>query len=218
MKLKDFLLELIYPTRCAFCHKFTEKGQKVCSKCYVELSYNEEHEVNVHIPYVSKCVAPLLYEKDVKNSLHRYKFSGLSAYSEIYGEFMAKSIDETEITCDIISWVPLSKRRYRKRGYDQAKLLADALAERLDLPSLRTLEKFVNNPAQSGTGGPEKRKANVKGVYRAYNPENINGKRILLVDDIVTTGATLSECARVLHRNGAEEIIACAVACSGKYR
>ena len=219
MKIKelgDWILELLYPGRCTFCHCFTDKGQKVCGKCYKELPYNNDHEVHIKIPYVSKSIAPLYYKKNVRESLLRYKFQGLSMYSEIYGEFIAKSIDETGITCDIISWVPLSRKRLRIRGYDQAKLIAQALSRETGITCERTLKKTVNNPAQSGTGGPEKRKANVKNVYEAFNPENIKGKRILLVDDIVTTGSTLSECARVLHENGASEIITACLACSGK--
>ncbi len=218
MSLLDYVLELIYPTRCAFCHSFTENGQKVCSRCIDELPYNVDHAVHVNIRYAACCAAPFYYMKHVKHSLRRYKFHGLSAYSEIYGEFMAKSIDEMGITCDIISWVPLSKKRYRHRGYDQAELLAEDLSGRFGIESRKLIEKTVDNPAQSGTGGPARRRANVKGVYKACAPDSIKGKRILLIDDIVTTGATLSECARILHENGAAEIFAATVACSSKLR
>ena len=212
MKVLDYILELVYPTRCAFCHRFTEKGEMVCSKCREELPKRNDPILNIHIPNVRKTVCPFYYEKYVRDSLLRYKFSGLRAYAQIYGEILAKSIDEMGISCDIITWVPLSKKRCRKRGYDQAQLIAEELAKRMDIKCEKLIEKIVDNPAQSGSGNAAKRKANVKGVYRALRPENINGKRILIIDDIVTTGATLSECAAILHKSGAAEIMAGAVA------
>ena len=132
---------------------------------------------------------------------------------EVYGKILANAIDEKGISCDIISWVPLSKKRLRKRGYDQAGLLAAAVADNLGIDCVRLLDKTKNNPAQSGTGSPSKRKANVKGVYRAADPALIEGKTVLLIDDIVTTGATLSECAGVLRRSGALLVYAAALAC-----
>ncbi len=212
MKLLDCILEFIYPTRCAFCHCLTENGEKVCDRCRRELPQRRNPVLELRIPYVSKTICPFYYENYVRDSLLRYKFDGLRAYAEIYSEFLAKCIDETAISCDIITWVPLSKKRYRKRGYDQAQLIAENLARSMNTECEKLIEKTVNNPAQSGSGGAAKRKANVKGVYAALEPEHIRGKRILIIDDIVTTGATVSECAGVLHKCGASEVIACAVA------
>ncbi len=212
MKIQDYILELLYPTRCAFCRRFTENGEKVCGKCMDVLPMRREPVLNIKIPYVKKVVCPFYYENYVRDSLLRYKFKGFRAYAQIYGEFLAKAIDEMEISCDIITWVPLSKKRCRKRGYDQARLIAENLAIRMGVKCEKLIEKTVNNPAQSGTGNAENRKANVKGVYRALKPEITEGKRILIIDDIITTGATLSECAGILRKCGAAEIMAGAVA------
>ena len=149
---------------------------------------------------------------DVRRSLLRYKFQGLRIYAELYGEFLAKCIDENPISCDSITWVPLSRKRLRKRGYDQARLLAEELSRQTGLPCVPMLRKIRNNPAQSGTGDAKKRRENVKGVYEALSEEEIAGRRILLVDDIVTTGATLSECASVLKKAGAKEVSAMTLA------
>lgn len=212
MKLSDYVLELLYPTRCTFCHKFTQHGEKVCEKCRRELPVRKDPELNIKIPHISRTVCPFYYENYVRDSLLRYKFNGLRGYAQIYGEFLAKSIDETGISCDIITWVPLSKKRFRQRGYDQARLIAENVALRLGKDCVKLIEKTVDNPAQSGTGNAEKRKANVKGVYRAVKPEVIKGKRILIIDDIITTGATISECAGILRKCGAVEVLAGTVA------
>ena len=108
--------------------------------------------------------------------------------------------------------MPLSRARRWKRGYDQAELLARELARRCGIPCERLLRKRRNNPAQSGMRSDEARRRNVKGKYRAVSPEAIRGKRIMLVDDIVTTGATLSECAGVLKAAGAKAVCAVTVA------
>ena len=212
MKIIDVFLELLYPTRCAFCHRLTEGGQKVCPKCRKELPYTAGLAQRQKLRQVEVCLAPLYYENSVRDSLLRYKFKGLTGYAEIYGEILAKCVDENEISCDIITWVPLSRKRLRRRGYDQAGLLAEDLACRLGLPCEPLLRKRRDNPAQSGQGAYEKRRENVRGVYEAQEPERVNGRRVLLVDDIVTTGATLSECAAVLKAAGAATVRAAAVA------
>ena len=211
MKLLDWALELFYPTKCAFCHKLTG-GVKVCKSCMEKLPMTPKGAQVQKFSFVSDCVSPLYYEGDVRESLLRYKFHHMTAYAGIYADFMAKCIDENGISCDIITWVPLSRRRRRKRGYDQAKLLADELSAIYGTECRALLKKIRHNPAQSGTGSAEKRRANVSGVYAAVRPEMIKGKSVLIIDDIVTTGSTLSECARMLHLAGAKEVKAATVA------
>ena len=118
-------------------------------------------------------------------------------------------------TADVITWVPVSRKRRRARGYDQVELLAKAVGPELGIPVEPLLEKFRDNRANSGLKTPAERRANVLGVYKVIEPERLHGKRVLLLDDIVTTGATASECARVLLTAGAEEVIFAAVAAAG---
>ena len=102
-------------------------------------------------------------------------------------------------------------RRF-KRGFDQSQLLANALGAELNCPVVSTLKKVRNNPPQSGIQEKAARKANVMGVYRVRNPECIRDKSLLLIDDVVTSGSTASECARILMTAGAREISFAAVA------
>ena len=121
---------------------------------------------------------------------------------------MRKCLDENRISCDSITWVPLSARRLRQRGYDQARLLAGEIAAEAGLPCEALLEKVRNTPAQSGMGGREARRKNAAGAYRVREDAVIKGKRVVLVDDIVTTGETLRECARMLKAAGAKSVTA----------
>ena len=217
MKITDWILDLIYPPRCAFCRRLLPDGVKgVCRFCESKLPFVPPDGQVQSFKNVDKCLTPLCYEGTVRESLHRYKFSSLTAYADIYSELIGKCIDENRISCDIITWIPLSRRRLRKRGYDQAELLARLIAKRQGMSCVKLLKKLRDNPPQSGTGSPEKRKANVKGIYACVKPEQIKGKTILLIDDIVTTGATLSEAAGVLKKAGAAAVYCAAVARSAR--
>lgn len=211
MKILQSVLDFLFPTKCTFCHRLTQDGAAVCVQCRGKLPFTGEAAKQV-FPNLSACYSPLYYTDLVRDSLLRYKFGGLKLYASVYGDYLAKCIDENNISCDSITWVPLSRRRLHARGYDQARLLAEDLSHRLDIPCSGMLQKIRNTAAQSGSGNAEKRRQNVKGVYRAVQEEMIRGKTILLVDDIVTTGATLSECAGVLRRSGAERVIGLTVA------
>ena len=113
---------------------------------------------------------------------------------------------------DVITWVPISIPRRIKRGYDQSRLLAIALAKELDAPCQRLLHRFRHSPPQSRLGSAAMRRANVLGAYRVVKKEQVAGKRILLLDDVITTGATASECAKTLLFSGAKEVRFAAVA------
>ncbi|MDR1217501.1 MAG: ComF family protein, partial [Oscillospiraceae bacterium] len=113
---------------------------------------------------------------------------------------------------DIISWIPLSELRAKKRGYDQAMLLALAVALGLDDVAVETLRKTRDARAQSSLSGRDARAANISGAYEVVDAELIEGKRVLLIDDIVTTGSTLAECARTLTDGGAASVCAAALA------
>ena len=203
-QLGERLLDLLYPPKCAFCRKLVTDGRMLCPDCERALPVPEKEKQSKKISGLAVCLSPLYYTGDVRQSLHRYKFQGAAAYYRIYAELMVACVREHGLTADLVTWVPLSRKRLRRRGYDQARLLAEEVAGRLALPCEQTLEKIRNNPAQSGTSGAEERQKNVLGVYRAVT--SFAGEHVLLVDDIVTTGATLSEAAKELLNAGAEQV------------
>lgn len=212
MKVIGYILELVYPTKCPFCRKLTG-GQEipVCDSCLKKLPYTGSNCAQ-QFKYIDKCVAPFYYDGTVREAILRYKFGGVNAYGRAFASFITKVIDENDIFCDIITWVPLSRKRFRKRGYDQARILAEYVAQEKNVRCVKTLNKTKNNPAQSGTGNAAARKANVSGVYKAIAFDEIKDKTVLIIDDVVTTGSTLSECARMLKEAGAEKVYAAAIA------
>ena len=164
---------------------------------------------------MSDLTALWLYQGHAAGSLKRYKFGRCRHYAQVYGRLLAMRIHRDLPMADVVTWVPVSRKRRRERGFDQVELLAKAVAPELGIPAEALLEKYRDNRANSGLRTPEERRANVLGVYKVPEGANVRGKRVLLLDDIVTTGATASECARVLLTAGAREVIFAAVAAAG---
>ena len=211
MKLWDALLDLFFPARCAFCRRLTQEGAAVCPTCLDKLPFTGS-AARQDFSGLEGCWSALYYVDTVRSSLLRYKFGGANLYAKPYGEILAKCIDENKVSCDSITWVPLSRKRLRKRGDDQAKLLAEETAAILGLPCAPMLRKLRNNPPNSGAGNADKRRRNVKNAYAAREGAQIRGRRVLLIDDIVTTGATLCECASVLKSAGASAVLGATLA------
>lgn len=208
-------LEWLYPRKCVLCRALlTKEETDLCHDCRVRQP--KYHYGRKKIPHVSDLTALWMYEGTVRQSLHRYKFRGARHYAEGYGRLLALRVQDDLPRPDVITWVPVSAKRRRQRGFDQVELLARAVAGELGIPSEKLLDKFRDNQPNSELRSQPERRANVLGVYRAVEPERIRGRRVLLLDDIVTTGATASECARVLMTAGAEEILFAALAAAGK--
>ena len=209
MKLRDRVLDLLFPPRCPFCDKLLKGEERLlCAKCQPKLPWTEGAQGEQSLEFVSRCVSPLWYRDPVTASFRRYKFKGHRDYSTTYGVLMAQCVrDRLEGEFDLLTWAPLSRKSLRKRGFDQTYLLAKVLGRELGLPLTPMLEKYRATQAQSGLKDDGARKANVLGAYRMKPGAQAAGKRILLVDDIVTTGATLSECAATLRMAGAVSVV-----------
>ena len=208
------LFDLLFPPRCIYCRKVLRGGEDAaCPACEAQLPRNERKRNG---DFFSECVAPLRYEGKVREAHHRFKFKGATHYAPYFGKVLADCVRETlSGRYDCITWVPLSRERLRSRGYDQAALLAIAAATELGGEAVQLLKKTRDVQPQSETGSEEKRRANISGAYAVTEAELVAGKRILLIDDVVTTGSTMSECARILLMAGADEVLCAALATAG---
>lgn len=209
-RLFNGLLDLLFPPRCPFCRGLLQPGEThLCGDCRENLPYTDGETAVQTGSFFSCCISPLFYQDDVRESFHRFKFEGHSRYAGCYGALMVDWIHRffPPDTYDLITWVPLSKKRRKHRGYDQAMLLATAIGASLSCPVERLLEKQKERPPQSSLQGTTPRFLNVKDAYVVSAPALTAGKRILLVDDVITTGATLSECAGKLLAAGAADVL-----------
>lgn len=207
------MLSLIFPPRCVLCHDFLQANETdLCHKCRADTP--EVFHTKRSIPFIAKWTALWYYKDNVRNSIHRFKFKNARGYAETYARLLSRKLLETEMAdgIDMLTWAPISLRRYLRRGYDQTQLLAKALSRELNIPLVRTIRKVRHTKTQSLIKDPAARRANINGAYRVTDPRLVAGKRILLLDDILTTGATAQECARILLTAGAAEIYFAAIA------
>ena len=210
----NFVLDLLFPPKCVFCGKVLDTGETgICRRCQKELPWLTGGEAELTGEFFSLCAAPLRYQDQVRDSIRRYKFKGRRGYHKVYGKLVAQCVhDHLAGRYDLITWVPLSSQRKKERGYDQAFLLASAAALELGEVAVETLRKERNTDPQSGITEAAQRRANVLGAYTPVDPELVAGKRVLVIDDVVTTGSTLSECARTLRTMGAADVVCAALA------
>jgi competence protein ComFC len=215
MGLLNKILDLLYPPRCVMCHGLLEPDfSLICPTCEKAIHHTCNGGARTGIRF-SVCVSPVYYQDVVRDAVIHLKFHGKTAGVPLFASWMAACVQENLANCyDLVTWVPVSRRRLRKRGYDQARLLAEAMAAQLEKPLVRTLVKRVHNPAQSGIADSVQRAENVRNVYALADPRQIAGKRILLVDDVITTGATLESSASVLKDAGAVSVLCCTLACT----
>jgi len=216
MSIISAFIDLLFPPKCIFCARVLHRAESsICEKCVESLPYTD-YGGKQPGDYFDYCVSALHYKDAVRKSLLRYKFRNAPSYADAYGKMLAECIiEQPDLKYDHISWVPLSSTRKRSRGYDQAMLLAFATALNLDTIAVETLKKTQDVQAQSDLSSIADRRTNISGAYEATDTELIEGKSILLIDDIITTASTLSECAKVLLDAGASSVI-CATLARGE--
>ena len=216
MSVYHWLMEKLFPPKCILCRKVLENQETdLCHGCRVDAP--ECPKGKLKLQFLDSWTAVWYYEGNARSSLIRYKFYNARGYAAPYGRLLAmKLLKEQPDGFDLLTWVPVSPLRKLRRGYDQVELIAETVGQELGLQPTPVLKKIRNNRKQSGIDGYAKRRANVLGVYRCAEDADVKGKRILLLDDILTTGATAGECARILLTAGAAEVHCAVVAAARK--
>lgn len=218
-------LDLLYPPRCVLC---SQGGEFVCVACLATLPRADGARCDAcwlaiepsrecrrcaeRPPVLSHLRSVWRYEGDVRRLVHAFKFSGHSCLAEPLAAEMLPLIEDMGLVAGVLVPVPLSGRRQRQRGFNQAALLARALGKHLEEPAVETLARRRFAGAQARTVSAEERRRNVEGAFEIRLPGIVNGRHVLLIDDVATTGATLDACARVLLNAGAAAVSALTLA------
>ncbi len=236
-KLRTKLAELFAPSefRCIGCGKdvFDEVG--FCNECRAELTFNNGKTckrcgvaIDGEEDYCGNCVedkmyferaySPFVYDGIVRKTILRMKFSGCGTYARVLARYLVYFAEKQCLQYDAVTCVPMSKSSHKKRRYNQAELLARGFCDIIDSNDkfLLALEKVKDTVPQEKLTKKE-RKENLIGCFRVADGIDVKGKRILLIDDIKTTGSTVNECAKVLKRKGAAEVIVLTVASRPEY-
>lgn len=204
--MKHRILHLLFPPKCVLCRKILSSEETdLCHAC--RENQPEYTGSKIKLSFLAQCTGLWYYKENVRQSILRYKFYGRRGYAAAYGRSLAmKLLKDGWDDTDVLTWVPISRKRRLHRGYDQVELLGIALAQELGMELVPTLKKIRDTKPQSTMGTVSHRRANILGAYEVIDPALVRDKRILLLDDIVTTGATASEAARMLLTAGAKEV------------
>ena len=213
-------LDLLYPPKCAGCSR---EGQFICESCL-------NAQPRLLAPYCLACAqplprgsicadcrgtplaidairAPFLMEGAIRHAIHQLKYGNLRAIAPLLGRIMAEFMSSEGVSGDALVPVPLHSKRERQRGYNQANLLARETGKLLHISVASGLLSRVSNaPPQARSQSAADRKANVKDSFYCPNPSGTDGKVLVLVDDVCTTGATLDACAIALKSAGAVRV------------
>ena len=228
-KIKDFVLWIVLTKKCKYCNALITKNEDLCDDCKENLPRIENEKCNFCGAGKDRCTckkhhmsfdgitSPFYYEKGVKQGLQLLKFNNKSHLAFTFAENMADCVKEDfkDIDFDFICYVPFSLLQITERNYNQSDLLAEALSKRLETPVKNALVKLFDVKTQHDMTIMQ-RKGNVHGAYDVKDGFDVKGKTILLVDDIMTTGETLNNCALIMKIRGAEKVYCVTAALTAK--
>ena len=232
MEIAQKLLSSLFPSRCIFCQKTVQKpavSQKaeICQDCYQVLPHNNNccrhcalplpEEVDSQVlcgrclkqrPQYSYSISLFHYEADIISLIHQLKFGEKISYARSMGELLLAAVKNGVLQqygkADCIIPVPLHNKRLRQRGYNQSTEIARVLSKELKVPIAHDVViKKQSTKAQSELTAKERRK-NIKGVFTVVDVKKY--KHVWIVDDVVTTGSTVNELAKILKSSGVERI------------
>lgn len=220
------VLEALFPENftCELCGKEVFCGEKLCADCLKRVTFNDKKSCSVcgrmtqtdgvcleckkYAPAYDKAVSALVYEDGGMQLILKFK-NGNAHLKEYFADLLKEKC--AALGADIVCFVPMTTKAVRARGYNQAELIAKALASRLNIPLPGDALKKTRETDEQKTLTSAERRANVKGCFFA-DKSIVEGKKVLLVDDVMTTGATIEEACRQFKKKGASAVFAATVA------
>lgn len=224
--VKAFALDLIFPNRCPLCGEVINWKKEYCQTCYDKLPCTGEEFChgcgNIMSSCIchknenlfSRCYSAFYYSDSAKGGVVYLKNTKNYVFPRLFAEKIRSDIDSDDykFKADCIVPVPMTKTKLRKRGFNQAEVLADALGKQLGLPIYGdALVKSISFVAQHKLSAVQ-RKSNAARLYSAGKNTDLKGKTVIIVDDVMTTGSTINSCAEILLEMGADKIIAAVAA------
>ena len=185
-------------TFCRVCGRAIENLAELCDKC---MEYG---------PHQFDCArSSVVFNETAKRLIYSFKYGGAQYLTDFLSGFMADTAQESGLSdADVITCVPLHKKRQRKRGYNQSELLAKALSAKIEIPYAVLLKKSTHTKNLARLSRTQRSEI-IRGTFELdCDRSAVTGKSVLLIDDVLTTGATCDECARILKKAGAESVAA----------
>ena len=226
-KIEDLLFE---PHACICCRREcdSDSSYRLCSRCQKVFPF-------INGKYCLKCGEPIAddydfcyncqdsdfvfdrsrsvfaYDDMTRPIIMRFKYNGLKTYAKPLGKMLADYFGSSDLIADVATFVPMPEKRKKKRGYNQAEVLCDEFCKLTGMPMVDALKRVKDIPRQSTLSGKE-RIENIKGNFAAADNSLVKDKSVLVIDDVVTTGATVNECAKALLKAGAREVMVLSLA------
>ena len=237
LDLKDDILDFVYPQTCPICRNPLEREEKdVCEECWRALALlpspycpycrsfleNQDEIANHLCPNLTGSEERRIlavrslgtFDDHYQKLVHRVKYEKKIHLGRRLAQRLGDSISEDKCFsgCDVVIPVPLHRARERERGFNQSEVLAEGISLAMGIPLARDILKRKRHTKDQTYLNAQQRAENVRGAFVVTHPEKVDGRRVILVDDVMTTGATLSECARMLQEAGAAGISAATLA------
>ena len=225
---KNFVLDILFPPICLNCQKHLEiRTTPLCENCHSSIKPNTsffcpicrarlaENKKICHLDSPYLLAAAGNYDDPIlQNLIHCFKYRKMDFLAPMLGEILLNYLKLTNLKLKnfIVIPIPLHFFREKSRGFNQAKLLAEIVARHFNLPIIDALKRIKNNESQAKCKDSESRAKNVIDCFKIKNSESIKGKNIILIDDVFTSGATITEAAKILKQNGCRKIIALVIA------
>lgn len=212
------IIDFVFPNICGICgekinERYTCRKCLNILKCYKEKIYYPSCDSKY---YIDKIISAFNYNGLLKSKMLQFKFHNNKYIAKTFGDILSYKISNHKIDVDIIIPVPICKERYFDRGYNQSEYIAKYVSELSGITLVNDVLKKDKNNKQQSLLDKSKREENVKDVYSVKNSYKVINKKVLLLDDIYTTGATLNECSKVLKKAGAKNIVGITVLYSDK--
>ena len=204
------LLYIVYPPRCPLCGNFQAEEFTLCEECSVRvIRVDSDPDISqLGAVYLDSCVSCFAFEGRVRGCVHSFKYGEAINLAGFIGREICSRIDRAG-DFDIIIPVPLHSRKLKLRGYNQAALIAEAVSRRSGKRTVKKVLKRTRNDSPQAILHRAERIKNIKSSFSISKRAEgvVRGKKILLVDDVMTTGATLNECAKILKGAGAAVVV-----------
>jgi ComF family protein len=218
LAIKNYIINFIYPAYCGACKKAlpASNGRGVCGACLKQIKRHPNPDCRGVKGSFSAARSACLYEGPIKELIHLFKYKNKRSLAGLFAEYMTDFMkDEAAFAegIEMVTFVPLHRQRRLERDFNQSEALGRRIASKLYLPAAECLEKTRKTANQNELSRQE-RLNNLKGAFRARKRSSdlLRGRTILLVDDVMTTCATLDECSRTLLAAGAREVRCLALA------
>lgn len=228
-KMKNAFREAVAPVdfRCincgvdvfdeiGFCQKCLKEvvfnNGKTCRRCGVAIRGEEDYcgHCAFEKTYFDSACSPFSYEGAIQRAILNMKFFRAAYNAKVLARYLVFCAVRNNLQFDVVTFVPMSNKSQKQRGYNQAQLLAQHFCDILNIDAPKPLLIKVKETERQERLGKHERKENIAGAFEAFS--EAKGQRVLLIDDIKTTGSTLNECAKALKRKGAEAVVCLTVA------